>query len=207
MCGRFSLSTGLDEIIEHFSLTRNLVLKPRYNIAPSQVIPVIRTPGILEFLSWGLKPKWLKDEQKPFINARVETLSEKPAFRNAFKQQRCLIVADGYYEWKQMGSIKQPFFVSFAPQQVFAFAGLWDNDSCLIITQAAKHPVLSAVHDRMPIILEKNNYAVWLDAKSKLDSVQNCMQNNYMQTLKVFPVSTKVNNPKYDFAECIKPLQ
>lgn len=206
MCGRFILNANVADVIQHFLLTRNVVLKPRYNIAPGQVIPVIRVAGQLEFLTWGLKPKWLKEDQTAFINARMETLSEKPAFRNAFKHQRCLIVTNGYYEWKLVGKIKQPYFISDSSQQLFAFAGLWDADSCAIITKPAEGPVLTSIHDRMPVIIHQDSYAAWLEPKSKSEVLNNCMLNN-AQNLQSFAVSTKTNNPKYDFAECIKALQ
>ena len=206
MCGRFALRTDIADVIQHYSLTRNVVLKPRYNIAPGQVIPVIRTAGLLEFLIWGLKPKWLKEDQTPFINARMETLAEKQAFRQAFKHQRCLIVADGYYEWKLVGKIKQPYFINFPSQKPIAFAGLWDADTCAIITKPAEQSVLLDIHDRMPVILNPSNYAAWLDKKTNVELIQTCMLNAVEQ-LQSTPVSTKVNNPQYDFAECIRALQ
>jgi putative SOS response-associated peptidase YedK len=206
MCGRFTLCANIEEVIEHFALTRNVVLKPRYNIAPSQVIPVIRIPGQLEFLTWGLKPKWLKEDQNPFINARMETLGEKPAFRNAFKNQRCIIVADGYYEWKLVGKVKQPFYISLKPKRLFAFAGLWDADSCTIITKPATNSDLSGLHERMPVILKPADYAQWLNAKTTPAQLQNCMLEQ-PGSLQLFPVSTKINNPKFDFAACTQPLQ
>lgn len=207
MCGRFALSADFLTVSSHFKLTRNSVLKPRYNIAPGQVIPVIRKAGELEFLTWGLKPKWLKDDQTAFTNARMETLIEKPAFSQAFKRQRCLIVADGYYEWKQIGKMKQPFYITLPQRELFAFAGLWDADTCAIITKDANQELISMVHDRMPVIVSADNYAAWLNPKSNPITLQECMQNAALPTLQVFPVSTKVNNPKYDFVECINALQ
>jgi putative SOS response-associated peptidase YedK len=207
MCGRFALNADAATVIQNFSLTRNIVLKPRYNIAPSQVIPVIRKVGELEFLTWGLKPKWLKADQSGFINARMETLHEKPAFRQAFKQQRCLIVADGYYEWKQIGKIKQPYFICMPHKQLFAFAGLWDADSCAIITKPADQPALINVHDRMPVMIAADKFYAWLDPKTEPNMLQACMLQSCATSLQIFPVSTKVNNPRNDFVECIQPLQ
>jgi len=207
MCGRFSLRADIAAVVAHYALTRNVVLKPRYNIAPGEPIPVIKTPGLLEFITWGLRPKWLKDDQSAFINARIETLEEKPAFRNAFKKQRCLIVADGYYEWKQVGKLKQPYFISIPDNSLFAFAGLWDADSCTIITQAANQSAIAAIHERMPVIISASDYVAWLDPKTTVIDLKNIMQNNNLPTLQIFPVSTKVNNPKHDFVECIKALQ
>ncbi len=207
MCGRFALSTEPKTIFEHFALTQHAVLIPRYNIAPSQVIPTIRTPGQLEFLVWGLRPKWLKEGQNSFINARMETITEKPAFKYAFNKQRCLIVADGYYEWKQIGNIKQPYYISLPQQGLFAFAGIWDNDTCAILTTPATQSALVSVHERMPVILTADQYATWLNAKSKVEQLQNCMLGTQLPILQIFPVSSKVSNPKNDFYECIKPLQ
>ena len=207
MCGRFSLRADIDTVSTHFGLRYNAVLKPRYNIAPGNVIPLIRQNGLLEFVNWGLKPNWLKTDQNPFINARMETLTEKPAFKQLYKRQRCLIIADGYYEWKQVGKIKQPYFISMSGDKLFAFAGLWDADSCCIITKTPTQEGLALIHDRMPVILDEQSYAAWLDPKTSENELQNHMRNINLTTLQIFPVSTKTNNPKYDFAECIKALQ
>lgn len=207
MCGRFSLRADVNAVCAHFSLSQSVVLKPRYNIAPGQVIPIIRRPGELEFITWGLHPKWLKPEQSGFINARMETLSEKPSFKKPFSTQRCLIVADGYYEWKHIGKIKQPFFIKFQDDALFAFAGLYDNDTCAVITKESINPKLKDIHERTPVILSSDYYAAWLNAKTPVETLQSYMQQDMEQNLKAFPVSTKVNNPDNDFAECINPLQ
>lgn len=207
MCGRFSLGADFAAVSAHFSLKHNAVLKPRYNITPGEVIPVIRSAGLLEFISWGLKPQWLKADQSPFINARMETLEDKPAFKQAFKKQRCLVVTDGYYEWKQVGKLKQPYYISFPDNSLFALAALWEADSCVIITKEANQAGLSSIHDRMPVIIQAANYAAWLDPKTSVAALQEIMRNHNLQTLQIFPVSTKVNNPKHDFIECIKALQ
>lgn len=206
MCGRFCLDADLSDIIEYFSLKHNVVLKPRYNIAPSQVIPVIREPGKLEFLSWGLRPSWLNVEHNAFINARLETLTEKPAFKQAINKRRCLIVANGYYEWKQIGNIKQPYFISLPSRALFAFAGIWDGDTCAIITTAAQQPELLQVHERMPVVLSKQNCDIWMNPSTKIQYVLNTVtQNNY--NFSVNAVSTQVNSPQHDFFACTQPLQ
>jgi len=207
MCGRFSLGADFAVVSAHFSLQHSAVLKPRYNITPGEVIPVIRSAGLLEFITWGLKPKWLKADQSPFINARMETLMEKPAFKHSFKKQRCLVIADGYYEWKQVAKLKQPYYISLPDNSVIAFAALWEADSCAIITKEANKPGLSSIHDRMPVIIESANYAAWLDPKTPATALHEIMRNANLPTLQIFPVSTKVNNPKHDFIECIKALQ
>lgn len=206
MCGRFAFDSAIEEITEQFSLTQSVVLKPRYNIAPSQLIPVIRMPGKLEFLTWGLRPSWLPEGQNAFTNARMETIHEKPAFRHAFKQRRCLILTNGYYEWKQIGSSKQPYFITLPQQKLFAFGGLWENDTATIITKRAYQPEVLNVHERMPLIIHPEHFATWFDTKTSKENVQLVMQ---MQNtvLNVFPVSTKVNNPKNDILECTLALQ
>lgn len=204
MCGRFCLYSDPLSIREHFVLQNSMVLTPRYNIAPTQVIPVIRTPGQLDFITWGLRPKWLKAEQNGFINARMETLQEKPAFKQAFKLRRCLIVANGYYEWKQLANVKQPYLISKPRHELFAMAGIWEADTCAIITSSAQS-VLSSIHERMPLIIEPKHYALWLNANSSVADLQQCL-HVCDQPLIAQPVSTKVNNPKHDFAECTQAL-
>lgn len=206
MCGRFALSAEPGAIIAHFNLRNAVVLKPRFNIAPSQVIPIIRIPGQIEFLVWGLKPKWLKEGQLPFVNARMETVTEKPAFKFAFKQQRCLVIANGYYEWKQIGNIKQPYFICLPEKELFAFAALWDGDTCALLTKTAEQQSIAKIHDRMPVILDPDQYSLWLDPKAAPEILQAAMLQNNLSSLQIFPVTTKVNNPKHDVAECVMPL-
>lgn len=206
MCGRFAFVSDVAEVTAQFALKQNVVLKPRYNIAPTQLIPAIRTLGKLEFLTWGLRPSWLPETQNAFINARMETIHEKPAFRQAFKQRRCLILTNGYYEWKQIGSSKQPYFITLPQQKLFAFAGLWENDTATIITKPAYQPEVLMVHERMPVIIHPDHYAAWFDVKTVQENLLNYMQAQNI-ILNVFPVSTKVNNPKNDILECTLALQ
>lgn len=205
MCGRFCLSSSADQIIQHFSLQSHAVLKPRYNIAPEQIVPVIRVAKQLDFLTWGLRPSWLKIEQKSFTNARLETIIDKPSFKQAFKYRRCLVVANGYYEWKEVGKIKQPYFISLPQQQVFAFAAIWEQDTCAIITTTSSTN-LSNLHVRMPLIISAEHYDMWLNHGTKIKDLAICTQMNKLIFAAV-PVSTKVNNPQNDFVECIKELQ
>lgn len=207
MCGRFCLDTDLQSVIQHFELKQNVVLKPRYNIAPGQVIPVIRKPGYLEFLRWGLRPAWLKPEHNAFINARLETITEKPSFKQAFHKRRCLILANGYYEWRQIGKIKQPYFICLPQRELFAFAGIWDGDSCSIITMPAQQANIKLVHDRMPLVLNVSSYGQWLNYSENIQTIQNLIQENIVQQFLVHPVSTQVNSPQHDSELCIQPLQ
>lgn len=205
MCGRFCLTADAEEINASFALKHSVVLKPRYNIAPAQVIPVIRNFGQLEFLNWGLRPSWLKEGQNPFINARMETLQERPAFKNAFKLRRCLVLANGYYEWKKIGSIKQPFYFSLPGAKLFAIAGIYDGDTCALITTTAWQQEMLVIHERMPLVLPPNLYKTWLDPKAQAIDLDTCLHNKELN-FNVTAVTTKVNNPKHDVIECIKAL-
>lgn len=205
MCGRFCLDVDPGIIAQQFALSHTPLLTPRYNIAPAQPVPVIREPGKLDFLTWGLRPVWIKQDQQSFINARIETIHEKPAFRNAFKKRRCLVLANGYYEWKQIGKLKQPFYITLPGGELFAFAAVWENDTCAILTKPADIG-LHTIHARMPVILTPQNAAAWLNLKSSELDINNLLVNS-ISAVKFYPVSTKVNNPQHDFIECISALQ
>ncbi len=205
MCGRFCLTASAQEISATFSLKHAVVLTPRYNIAPGNVIPVIRHFGTLDFINWGLRPSWLKEGQNPFINARMETLQERPAFRQAFKTRRCLILANGYYEWKKLGTVKQPYYFSLPEAKLFAIAGIYDGDSCALITTNAQQQDMRAIHERMPLVIPPNLYNVWLDPKAPSTALDLCLHNTDLK-FNLFAVTNKVNNPKNDVIECIKPL-
>ncbi len=206
MCGRFCLDADSAAIGRHFAVNSSIILKPRYNISPNEDVIIIRKPGCLEFMHWGLRPKWLKADQKAFINARMETISEKPAFRHAFKQRRCLIIASGYYEWKAINNQKQPYFISLPNRALFAFAGVWEDDGCAIITKIALKPELSVIHQRMPVIISATAYDRWLDSTTKSAELHACMLKDLPGDLLIFPVSPKVNSPKFDVMECVLPL-
>ncbi len=204
MCGRFCLMADADTVIGAFNLRHNVILSPRYNIAPGQVIPVIRNLGNLEFIEWGFKPTWLKEGQAAFVNARSETLLEKPAFKQAITKQRCVIVASGYYEWKQIGKHKQPFYITLKNNRLLTFAGIYHNDTCAIITTQATGEA-SKIKERMPQIIHPKLYTKWLDPKVKYESIYtDILSTEY--DFDICAVSTKVNNPKNDFIECIKAL-
>jgi putative SOS response-associated peptidase YedK len=204
MCGRICLNIDIDSLKHEFSLVNNVILKPRYNIAPGQVTPVLRKLNALEFMTWGFRPSWLKPDQNTFINARAETLLEKPAFKQAIKNRRCLIVATGYYEWKLIGTSKQPYYIFHSEHKTLALAGIWDGDGCAIITKPAQQDLL-AIHERMPLIIKPEHYALWLNQKYDPDLLSIVQKENI--TLSAYPVSTKVNSPKHDSSECILALQ
>ena len=177
MCGRYTLKTPVERLAEKFSLADlpPMTLKPRYNIAPSQPVAVIRllpddSDLKLAMLQWGLIPAWVKDPAKALkpINAKAETVAEKPTFRDAFRHRRCLIPADGFYEWKQEGSRKWPVYIRMKDQEPFAFAGLWECwegqegkakaiESCTILT-TEPNDLLAPIHNRMPVILYPKDY-------------------------------------------------
>lgn len=220
MCGRFSLHTPESQIREAFNLeyTEPLGLKPRYNISPSQDIPIIRdTESSREMVlaRWGLIPAWSKESKTKYstINARIESVAEKPTYRTPFKRQRCLIPADGFYEWKQVEGNKVPHHIRMKDSSVFAFAGLWDRwegdsetlDNCTIIVMPA-NKVMKPIHERMPAIIAPAHYDFWLD--SRITEKQEIMQNLTSapsSQLTAYPVSTWVNSPKHKDERCILP--
>lgn len=195
-------------------------LEPRYNIAPTQPVAVVRLDREgrrreFTLMRWGLIPSWAKDIGigNRLINARAETLTEKPAFRTAFRRRRCLIPADGFYEWQKQATRKQPYFIGLPDRRPFAFAGLWEHwegadgsvlDSCTIITTAANERV-RVLHDRMPVILERADFADWLNPSTTLDRLLHLLRPYPFEML-LYPVSTLVNAPENDRPECIVPL-
>ncbi len=229
MCGRFTLRSNLNLILQQFELDEVPDLTPRYNIAPTQSVPAIRateTGRSLTMLRWGLIPSWSKDEKmgNRLLNARSETAAEKPSFRTAFRRRRCLVVADGFYEWKKSGPtkrpVKQPYFIHRGDDRPFAFAGLWETwrgprgaelptpiESCTILT-TEPNELMQSIHDRMPVILSPEDYAMWLDPSFEgIDALQSLQRPYPSDELIATPVSTFVNSPRNEAAECIVPLE
>jgi putative SOS response-associated peptidase YedK len=221
MCGRFSLGATI-RVGQLFDLPNWPETPPRYNIAPSQEVPAViqnRETGGREFrpLRWGLVPSWAKDPGigDRMINARSETVATKPAFRKPLRERRCLILADGFFEWKREGSRKQPYYIKLRDSQPFAFAGLWDRwqpsdgqplESCTILT-TTPNALVQQLHDRMPVILPSSAYGLWLDrAVRDVDIVQAVLTPYPADEMLAYPVGTRVNNPAYDSPECIVPL-
>lgn len=213
MCGRFVLYSSDSEIAQHFSLAVPIAaqhLAPRYNIAPSQDIPVITEDdrGRCLFLAqWGLVPSWSKEPKLPYstINAKAETVAAKPAFRSAFKHRRCLIPANGFYEWRIMAQGKQPYYIQRKDQGLFAFAGVWErwdgNDgqtltTCCLITTTA-NAIMQPIHDRMPVILATEAYSSWLSG-SPASHLLSLLRPYPPEWLTAHPVSTRVNSPRQD---------
>lgn len=219
MCGRYTLTVDEELILVRFQsvkVTEEVYVK-RYNIAPGQQVFAIVNDGEknrLGTLRWGLIPPWAKDPKLGYkmINARGETLAEKPAFRRAFRRQRCLIPADGFYEWKQMGKEKQPYYIRLKSGEPFAFAGLWERwpspdgtviHSCTIITTKANEQ-LAELHPRMPVILKKEDEALWLNRKCEdLALLQELLRPYPGEEMEIYPVSAEVNSAKNDYPSLI----
>src|SRR4051812_31653774 len=190
MCGRYAQRTDAKRLAKEFKVAEAPAVEPRYNIAPTQDVLAVSDTGDrreMRFFKWGLVPSWAKDTSMGarLINARSETVAEKPAFRQAFKQRRCIIPADGFYEWQRTGGRKQPFFFMMRDERPFGFAGLWERwegeggevlNSCVILTTEANE-VLRPVHDRMPIILHPDVYDLWLDVDTrKFDLIKDVLR-------------------------------
>jgi len=220
MCGRYTLTADLDMLRDVFGLnTVPDMLPPRYNIAPSQPVAVITNeqPDELTFHKWGLVPSWSKDISigNKMINARGETIAEKPSFRSAFKRRRCLIPADGFFEWRQKGGGKEPLFIHMNDRKVFAMAGLWEvwnspeGDelrTCTIIT-TTPNSLMEPIHNRMPVILHPDDYAVWLAQDEQPSGLLQALIRPFEpDDMTFYPVSTFVNRPGNDTPECIEPI-
>ncbi len=222
MCGRYTLSQQPEILAEIFSLNTVPEIEPRYNIAPTQKVAVVlQTTDTgspqMQRLRWGLIPSWAKDLSigAKLINARSETVTEKPSFRSAFKHRRCLIIADGFYEWQRQERKKQPFYFRLQDRQPFAFAGLWEKwkspegeeiASCTILTTQANE-LLQPIHDRMPVILQRAYYNLWLDPHSQSPEPLQQILNPYPpDAMTAYPVSTLVNSTANDRAECVNSL-
>ena len=220
MCGRYSYSKPND-IIERFGLGQlEFEFGPRYNIAPSQQVPVvIHQNGCKRLLMfrWGLIPYWAKEESigNKLINARAETLEEKPSFRRSFKQRRCLVLADGFYEWRKEGRVRKPYRITLQDGSSFAFAGLWDSwlsptgqtiNSCAIIT-TTPNKLMEPIHNRMPVILPQDMESVWLggDVTSSRE-VKGLLTPFPAERMVAYEVSTLVNSPRNEGPECVVPV-
>jgi putative SOS response-associated peptidase YedK len=221
MCGRFTLSSSPQAVADFFGLSDVPTLEPRYNVAPTQEVPVIRPAASgrgLSFLRWGLIPSWATDPAigNRLVNARAETAPEKPAFRAAFRQRRCLVPADGFYEWLSQGRTKQPFYFRQRDGEPFAFAGLWERwhdphdgvvETCTLLTTDA-NDVVRPVHDRMPVILPRTVFDRWLDPNlHDPASLEELLRPYPAAQMVGYPVSTWVNNPRHEGPRCVDPTE
>jgi putative SOS response-associated peptidase YedK len=220
MCGRITLRVAPEALASHFGVSK-LDYLPRFNIAPTQDVATVRDSGEgreLAFLRWGLIPSWAKDTKigTRLINARAETVAEKPAFRSAFKHQRCLIPADGFFEWQNDGGRKKPHYITLQDGGLFAFAGLWEEwqpegsetiRSCTIITTGANE-LVRLLHDRMPVILEPGDYAGWLNPTARpAEELLPLLQPFPSDKMRAYPVSSIVNSPRNQGPECVEQAE
>lgn len=221
MCGRFSLTTSPIKLTKIFHFSEIPKFETHYNIYPGSDIAVIRQTDhqrTLDYFHWDLIPPWAEDPKIGYrtINARAETVHKAPAFRSAFKSKRCLIPANGFYEWKKLEKEKkQPYYIRPKDEAPFAFAGLWEKwqgkdgqviESCTIITTESTK-LIKPIHDRMPLILKPGDYELWLDLEvQEIRPLQIIMKPYPKDNMDAYPVSAAVNNPRNDIPECIEPI-
>jgi putative SOS response-associated peptidase YedK len=221
MCGRFALIVDASVLADVFDVDPPQDLEPRFNIAPTQNVPIVRCGDRGErecsMLRWGLVPSWAKDEKigARMINARSETAAEKPSFRSAIKTRRCVVPTSGFYEWVKGADGKQPHFIHFTDARVFAFAGLWERwskgengplDTFTILT-TTPNDLIAGLHDRMPVILPPDAYSEWLEPKPlPPERLQSLTAPHPHEDMEAYPVSTHVNRPANDDPECIVRL-
>lgn len=220
MCGRFTLTVPHEDLLERFGIVEftDGFHSPRYNVAPTQMVPAVIYDGVnnrFGLLRWGLIPSWAQDGSMAAktINARAETLLEKPSFKKLIERKRCIIPADSFYEWKQDNGKKLPVRILMKDERIFGLAGLYDTwidpsssqkvHTCTIITTKA-NPLVKEIHDRMPVILHREDEAIWLDrANSTLADVIDLLQPFPAEHMKLYPVSATVGNVKNDGPDCI----
>jgi len=214
MCGRFVITSAPAALRQLFGYVEQPNFPPRYNVAPTQPIPVVMVEnGARHFrlMRWGLLPSWVKDPRgfTLLINARSETVAEKPAFRTALARRRCLILADGFYEWKRSGKSKKAYYFQLNDESLFAFAGIWDSwgtkerlTACAIVTTSA-NDTLQPIHNRMPVILRPDSYDSWLDPETDPASLRNLLAPLPGSDLSSHPVGRAVNSVQNDGPELI----
>lgn len=219
MCGRYTLASSPEELQEELGLDEPPELPPRYNIAPTQDVPVVTNdaPGALRMVRWGLVPSWADDPSigNKMINARVETLGSKPAFKRAYARRRCLVAADGFYEWKKLPSGKQPWYMRLVSGKPFAFAGLWERWkspegepllSCVVITRPAAGAA-AEIHDRMPLILPPKARSAWLaDEPQDPAELTALLRKLPLPKLQIHPVSKRVSSPHNEGPDLVEPV-
>jgi putative SOS response-associated peptidase YedK len=225
MCGRYRM-TRADKLAQQFEILEEEIdveLTPRYNVAPGQMIAAVRQHREkpvrkLSSFKWGLVPSWAKDPNIGYkmLNARSETIADKPAYREAFKSRRCLIPADGFYEWKTEGKAKQPFHFGMKDDGIFALAGIWERwkdpkgsmlETCSILT-TSPNALMEGIHDRMPVIVRPDDYDLWLDPGYKnTEGLAELLKPYDASVMKRYAVSTRVNSVKFDDPECAASIE
>lgn len=218
MCGRYHITRLEEEITRLLGVSISEInFIERYNAAPSQMLPVVASnnPKQIQFFKWGLIPHWAKDEStgNKMINARLETLNEKPTFKNLVNKNRCIVLTDGYYEWQKLDdSSKQPIRICLKDESVFAYAGLWsewkNSDGSVIptftIITTEAYKTISQIHHRMPVMLNPEISVRWIKNEIEIEQLQNVML--FSNEIKFYPVSKEVNNPKNNFRELLDKL-
>jgi putative SOS response-associated peptidase YedK len=222
MCGRFTLTEPDADLAVQFNLPQLPDVQPRYNIAPTQLVAAVRLDTRsgqreLVMFRWGLIPSWAQDAAigARMINARAETAADKPAFRAAFRQRRCLVIADGFYEWQKQGSLKQPFYIALRDRKPFGFAGLWEFwkdsqgeaiETCTLLT-TEPNDLIRSLHNRMPVILPPDQHELWLNPGIEdVDLLRPLLKAYPAEEMDAYPVSRWVNNPDNEGPRCIEPL-
>lgn len=222
MCGRYTITVTIEELLLRYFLDPNtpLALQPRYNIAPTQMVPAVLNDGErnrIGELKWGLVPSWAKEPSigSKMINARAETISEKPAFRGLITRKRCILPADGFYEWRKNGDKKQPYRIVLQRVQIFSLAGLYETwvgpngekvSTCTIIT-TEPNALMASIHDRMPVILRPDDESVWLDRRNQdNDLLQSLLVPYDAKDMRAYPVSAAVGNVKNNQPDLIEEV-
>ena len=222
MCGRYTLTVNLSKLRDRFGFEEEIGFEyvPRYNIAPTQNVAVIVNKGgnHMELFRWGLIPYWAKDPEigNRLINARAETLAEKPSFKRSFRQRRCLVLADSFYEWRKIDGYKIPMRIILKSREPFGFAGLWDCwhspegediNSFTIIT-TTPNELLKSIHNRMPVVLSPEEEKTWLNPNIQDEFILSKLLDPYpSEEMEVCKVSRLVNSPSNDIPECIRPVE
>ena len=222
MCGRYFLHSTADKLTQLFGEMPMPLIEPRYNIAPTQPVPVVRQDAQgrreMVLMRWGLIPSWSKgpDTRYSMINARAETVAQKPAYRNAFRYRRCLLPADGFYEWHAAAGGKQPYVLRARDQRPLALAGLWEHwqdadgteiESCTILVREANTQV-RPVHDRMPVVIAPSTFDLWLDVHAqKPQPLETLLAAQQPPELEIYPVGRAVNSPRNDSAALLEPVE
>ncbi len=219
MCGRYTLTKVPDESAVVYPETEKIALIPRFNVAPTQLMPIIpmADPGHIHFYRWGLIPYWAKDKKIGYkmINARSETLLEKAAFKTPFRQGRCLVPADGFYEWKQTLSGKQPYRITLQDESLFYFAGLYDvwrspqgeNITSYTVITTEPNELVLPIHDRMPVILDTAGAERWLSPQEKAEDLQEILRPYPAEEMKAYPVSPEVGSVRNESERLIRPYE
>lgn len=222
MCGRFAFYSPHESVTRLFGVADAPEVEPRWNIAPTQYVATVRVDAAsrrsLAMLQWGLVPSWAKEKSigTRMINARAETLGEKPSFRSAYRRRRCLVLADGWYEWQRSGAVKQPYLITFADREPFGMAGLWESwrdpesgepleTCCIVTTQAA--PGIAGIHERMPVVVPEECREAWLDPGNDAAGALDAMLVPWSRGgLEARPVSRRVNDARNQGADLVQPL-